>query len=210
MVMDLKPVKLPFGKTIYQTRYGQSVSTDAAFLLQKILEKEENRPIRVLELGSGNGILSLMLSHYRNKFNISGIEIQAQLVELARQNAERIKKKVLFFQANLNEFTSINKYNIICSNPPFQKIGEGKVSPHQEKVISRTELHTNIAEIFYSISRNLKTYGNAYLIYPQSRLEEAIRCIEKYNLKLINQKKMSNHKKNIVFLQCQKSFKNNY
>jgi tRNA1(Val) A37 N6-methylase TrmN6 len=205
--MDLKPVELPFGKTIYQTKYGQSVSSDVAFLLTEILEKEDNRPIKVLELGSGNGILSLMLAHYRNEFEITGIEIQPQLVELAKKNLEIIGKSALFLEADLNEFFSPDKFAIICCNPPFQKLGEGKISPHQEKVISRTESKTNMQAVFHSISRNLDENGNAYLIYPQSRLSEAFLYIEKNGLILIDQKTMSNHNKNVVFLQCQKRLK---
>jgi tRNA1(Val) A37 N6-methylase TrmN6 len=202
--MDLKPVKLPFGKTIYQTKFGQSVSSDIAFLVNEILEKEENRPLKLLELGSGNGILSLMLAYYRNQFEISGIEIQPHLVELAQQNADRIGKRIHFTQADLNNFTAPEKQDIIVCNPPFQRIDEGRLSPYSEKVISRVELKTTMPAVFHSISRNLESAGRAYLIYPQSRVNEALFCIENSGLMLSGKKNMSNHKKNVVLLQCQK------
>jgi tRNA1(Val) A37 N6-methylase TrmN6 len=206
--MKLIPVELPFGKTIYQTEYGQSVSSDVAFFVNEILRHEENCHLKLLELGSGNGILSLMLAYYRNQFEITGIEIQPHLVELAVKNAENTGQNVHFMQADLNEYLAEEKQDIICCNPPFQRVGEGKISPYQEKVISRTESKTTMQAVFHTISRNLKTHGSAYLIYPQSRLDEVDTCLEKAGLISEQKKLMNGNKKKIVFIKVRAFLKN--
>ena len=83
--MNKIAVELPFGKTIYQYKQGQSVSTDTELIVNAILSEIHNQTpkIKVLELGSGNGIISIMLSHYRPNWEVTGLEIQSHLVTLA-------------------------------------------------------------------------------------------------------------------------------
>ncbi len=65
------------------------------FFLQEILEKEDNRSINVLELGSGNGILSLMLAYYRNGFKLPELNSTA-ISGISEKNIEIIGKSAFF------------------------------------------------------------------------------------------------------------------
>ena len=180
----MKPVLLPFGKTIYQTEHGQSITSDTAFVVETVLQQIPDKQLSVLELGSGNGIISLMLAHYRPNWQISGIEIQSELVKLSRKNAELAEVQVDFQEADLRKFQSTSKNDIIISNPPYFPANQGKISLIAERAISRHEISCKMIDIFQAVKRNLKLNGKAFLLYPEERLQEADKNVKKVDLKL--------------------------
>ncbi|HPR18134.1 MAG TPA: methyltransferase [Candidatus Cloacimonadota bacterium] len=180
----MKPVLLPFGKTIFQTDHGQSVTSDTAFVVETILQLIPNEKISVLELGSGNGIISIMLAHYRPAWQITGIEIQSALVELSRSNAALAEVNITFPEADLRSFKFAFKYGLIVANPPYFSLSEGIISPIRERAISRHELTCSMPDIFAAVKRNLGKGGKAFLLYPEERLSEAEKNAKKVDLKL--------------------------
>ena len=187
----MKPVLLPFGKTIYQTEHGQSITSDTAFVVETVLQQIPDKQLSVLELGSGNGIISLMLAHYRPNWQISGIEIQSELVKLSRKNAELAEVQVDFQEADLRKFQSTSKNDIIISNPPYFPANQGKISLIAERAISRHEISCKMIDIFQAVKRNLKLNGKAFLLYPEERLQEADKNVKKVDLKLASKFIMS-------------------
>ncbi len=179
----LTPVQLPFGKTIFQTKDGHSITSDSAFLVETISDQISRHNINLLELGSGNGIISIMLSYYHPKWKILGIEIQKHLVELSRNNAKLSETSPTFTKADLREFTSSQKYDLIISNPPYFPKDMGRTSPIQERAISRHEITCNMMDILECVKRNLKNSGNAFILYPQNRWEDIDNFAKKVDLK---------------------------
>jgi len=183
---DKTPVQLPFGKTIYQLKNAQSVSTDSAFLVKNVLG--ENSPIsanlKVAELGSGNGIISIMLSFYRPSWQIMGIEIQPELVKLSSENSRFSKVKVNFFKGDFRNFPFPEKLDLIVSNPPYFPVNNGLISPHKIRAVSSHEIFCNMPELFAVIAENLNSDGFAYVLYPFSRLPEIEKYTKKVDLKI--------------------------
>ena len=197
--MNKKEVILPFGKIIYQSEYGQGITSDTAFIVEEILNLHKESDIKLLELGSGNGIISLMIGWHRKYWNIIGIEIQKHLVELAKSNAELLQmQNVTFVQKDLNRFAGNEKFDIIVSNPPFYQKNQGRISPNKERAISRHEIKTDMKSILLCIDRNLTDKGDAYLIYPELRLNEFEKEIKNIDLKTISKKIISQVSKNIL------------
>lgn len=176
-------VQLPFGKTIYQTTDGHSITSDSAFLVETISDHISQENIKLLELGSGNGIISIMLSHYHPKWVILGIEIQTHLIELSRDNAKLSETSPTFIEADLREFISSSKYDLIVSNPPYFSKDKGRISPIQERAISRHEITCNMMDILECIKRNLKKDGRAFILYPQNRWSDLDNFAKKVDLK---------------------------
>ncbi|MCK4956819.1 MAG: methyltransferase domain-containing protein [Candidatus Cloacimonetes bacterium] len=193
-----KPVMLPFGKIICQTA-GQGISSDCQALVDVVLQAE-NQSFDVLELGSGNGIIAIMLAYYRANWKITGIEIQTHLVALSKQNSESAGVKTSFLEADIKEFVSQNKYDIIVSNPPYFTKAQGRISPDMERAISRHEILCNMQDVLENISRNLKKSGRAYLIYPQIRFEQLQEISEKVNLIIEDKIILKNQDKMVVKL----------
>lgn len=179
----LVPVQLPFDKTIYQTKDGHSITSDSAFLVEIISTQISQENINLLELGSGNGIISIMLSYYHPKWKTMGIEIQKHLIELSQENAKLSKTSPTFTEADLREFASSHKYDLIVSNPPYFPIDKGRISPIQERAISRHEITCNMLDIMKCIKRNLKKDGSAFILYPQNREQDLDDFAKKVDLK---------------------------
>ena len=182
----LVPVQLPFNKTIFQTTNGHSITSDSAFLVKTISDQISQESITLLELGSGNGIISIMFSHYHPKWKIMGIEIQEHLVELSRDNAKLSETSPTFIEADLRVFTSSQKYDLIVSNPPYFPKDKGRISPIQERAISRHEITCNMLDIMKCLKRNLRNDGCAFILYPQNRWNDLDNFAKKVDLKAMN------------------------
>lgn len=178
----MKPVTLPFGSVIYQSKAGQSITSDTSALVEEVLKRTTTSSLNILELGSGNGIISIMLSHYRPFWDIIGIEIQAHLVKLAINNAKIAEVKTKFINSDLTKFTSHKKFNIVVSNPPYYPKDKGKISPIEERAISRHEIRCNMQEVLLAIKRNLHITGKSFVLYPHKREEDLDKFTKKVDL----------------------------
>lgn len=197
---ELKQVELPFGKIVYQSKQGQGISSETAELINVILEQEKDEKISLLELGSGSGIISLMLKHYRQSWDICGIEIQEHLVEISQENSKSADEDVIFIEADLRNYSTIEKFDLIVTNPPYFKVNETRISPNRERAISRHELLCDLSDVIASIRRNLVFKGRAYLIYPQNRELELGEVVETMNMKLDKIREVSSLKKDRVII----------
>lgn len=196
--ISLEPVELPFGKVIYQIK-GLGVSSDSQALYQAV-STAKSEYAEALELGSGNGVVSLMLAAARTKWQFLGIDIQPQLVELSQKNAEICELPCDFIVADLRVFHSAKKYDIIFSNPPFFPLGKGRLSPQSERAISRHELMCTMPDLLACIKRNLAPNGTAWIIYPQTRYREIVTFSKKVDLLIVDKKNLKQNDQVIVRL----------
>ncbi|MDP8203044.1 MAG: methyltransferase [Candidatus Tenebribacter mawsonii] len=178
-------VQLPFGKIINQTKEGHSITSDSTFLFETITEQILEKEVTALELGSGNGIISIMLSHYHPHWKIMGIEIQEHLVVLSRNNAILSEASPVFIESDLRKLTTQQKYDLIISNPPYFPITEGKISPIEERAISRHEVTCSMMDILECVKRNLAKNGKAFILYPQNRETDLVKFAKKVDLKVM-------------------------
>lgn len=132
------------------------------------------RKHRVLEAGCGSGVLSIMLARAHPEWDVHGIEIQPHLNAMAQANAEALSLKISFSEADIRSFTSSEQFDLIVSNPPWQKLGHGIQSPNRERAICRSEILCTMPDILDCCSRNLKPEGQAILLYPPSRLADLL------------------------------------
>ena len=176
------PVLLPFQKIIYQTKNGQSITTDTKFIVDTILKEVSDNPKTVLELGSGNGIISIMLAHHQPNWQITGIEIQTQLVHLAKRNSKLAEVKIEFCNDDIKTYTDKTGFDLIVSNPPYFPVLDGIISPIEERAISRHEIKCNMLDVLNCIKRNM--IESAFVIYPISRFRELEKNVKKVDLKI--------------------------
>ena len=140
-----------------------------------------NRKVRkVLDIGSGNGIISLILSK-KMKAKIIGVEIQEELYNLSLMNlklnnleVEYILDDVYNYSKNLHQ-----EFDVIVSNPPyFVENNENQLRDNQNLQIARNELSLKIEDIIKISDRVLKNMGHLYLVFRVSRLEEVIKYLQ--------------------------------
>ena len=140
----------------------------------------------MLDLGSGCGIVAIMLALQRPDWRVTGLEIQDHLVELAQRNSDECGTQIDWLCNDLKAYFAEEPFDLIVANPPWQKPGSGLLSPHQSKSISRVELLCSLADVLGCVWRNLSPNGTALLLYPSERSEDIRRGAEKSLLDIIS------------------------
>ena len=182
----LSSVRLPFGKlSIDQDRRYQSVTHASDFLQQEVIRLYLEPRLRVLELGSGCGIVSIMLALQRPAWQITGIDIQAEEVALATANALKCKVKVKFITADLRTWNPAEDFDLIISNPPWQPLNSGKASPLLTRRLGREELSCTMSDVLDAAERLSGETGEALIIYPITRRADMEQHLQKSSLDTI-------------------------
>ncbi|MDD3050972.1 MAG: methyltransferase [Candidatus Cloacimonetes bacterium] len=185
---ELLKVELPIdNKVIYQLKRGQSVCDDTARLVETVLDNHENTEKNVIDLGSGNGIIAIMLSLYRSNWRISGLEIQPELFHLSCMNRDLLKLDINFTEGDLKRselFFTEKMFDLIVANPPYFSLKSGKASPYPEKALSRQEILCNMADLVKSVKYLMSDEGEAFFVYPEQRESELKSLIKKVDLKV--------------------------
>jgi len=186
-----------------QKKKGYRFSIDAPLLADFIQNEEKDE---LLELGTGNGIISLLLSIKKFRF-LTAVEIQLSLADLAQRNVflNNLQDRIKIVHQDMCRFDAGTKYDVIFSNPPYHRKNDGRQSQNMEKAIAKHELKCEIFDIMRTVSRLLKKKGRAYFIFPVRRQEEFMRAAEKENLKISMRREIYPRKgsePNLFLAQC--------
>lgn len=142
---------------------------------------------KVMDLGTGTGILPILLSAKTCVSEIVGVEIQKDVADMATRSItlNNLQNKIEIVCEdikNLKNFYSYGYFDVVISNPPYKKIGTGALNEDDTKLISRHEITANL-EDFISISRYLlKDLGSIYLVHRPERLVDILTLLRKYKL----------------------------
>jgi len=182
--MDLsgyQRVLLPIAdKFIYQSRSGQPVTDAAAFLQRCVVNTVADDHRRVLDMGCGNGIIGIMLGLQRPRWQINGIDVQPELVDLARINAEVCNVHVHFTCGDLRQPPYPEElFDLIVANPPWIKMDAGIVSSNRSRALARTELLCSMGDMVNACQYLLRRGGSAYVLYPRFRSAEFSAAVHK-------------------------------
>jgi tRNA1(Val) A37 N6-methylase TrmN6 len=124
--------------TVLQLEKGPRTSIDAIFLAAAVKANNTTK-ITILEAGTGCGIVSLALGLRLKDAQITGVEIQPDLCELARQNAKenRLENRICFINnditkpvSKLDENLKPESFDHVVANPPYYEVGHARCSPH--------------------------------------------------------------------------------
>ncbi|MDH5467232.1 MAG: methyltransferase [Candidatus Aminicenantes bacterium] len=165
---------------VLQKKRGYRFSVDAPLLADFIQTKPSDE---ALELGAGSGIISLLLSIKPFK-HITAVEIQGSLADLARRNVRinKLEKKISVIQEDLERYQPGQKYDVIFSNPPYIRKGEGQLSLSEERSVARHELKCDIFAVMKKTAELLHEEGRAYFIFQAKRKSDLYRAAEKSGL----------------------------
>lgn len=156
---------------ISQARNGYRFSIDAIVAAAAVHPKAGDK---VLDLGTGCGIIPLILAHRHSDIRISGVEIQADLADLARLNvaANHQEDRVSILHADMRSLTPPmigGPADWIVSNPPYRKPFSGRVNPNAQRALARHEINITLKELIHSASRLLRTGARFIAIYAAER-----------------------------------------
>lgn len=159
---------------VYQSKAGYRFSLDALLLADFPSMKSCSR---ILELGVGSGVVSLLLAKKYPKARVLGVEIQSGLYGRAVRNAELngLDDRVEFKHLDLKDLPgklAPEGFELVVANPPFRKPGTGRISPGDERAVARHELTAGLDEIILVSSLMLKNRGRLCMVYLPNRLAE--------------------------------------
>lgn len=164
------------GIEVYQKKKGYRYSLDAYLLAAFV---EEAPGTRVLEIGSGSGVVAMMLASVK-KLVVTGVEIQEDLAEMSVRSVVRqgLQDRVTIVCSDIRDYRG-PKVDALVANPPFRPLGSGRVNPDSQKAIARHEIKLDLDALLAKSYELLKHRGRMYLVYPTWRLADALGAMRK-------------------------------
>lgn len=166
--------------TLHQPRHGYRFSLDA-FLLADFVSPDSHLYQPVLDLGTGCGVVALLLARRFPWARLVGIELQTELVTFAQQNVVRngLERHIDVVRADartLPSLVSAGGFGTVVCNPPYRRVGQGRLNPNASRAMARHEVSLTLAQLLDAAQHALVRRGLLVMIYHPSRLVEL--CVE--------------------------------
>lgn len=168
---------------LYQPEEGYRIATDTVFLAASITYAKNDR---ILDMGAGTGgILSCLVARTAGQASgniFHGIELQPELLKLARENAVEndLAEHIEYFAgdiANPPVQCEPNSYHHVVSNPPYLKKNGATKSPYATKAVAHMDGPIELAEWIRLCLRMLKPLGYLTLVHRADRLDDIIAAL---------------------------------
>ena len=173
------------GLKIIQNKEGFCFGIDSV-LLSDFAKNIENNSL-VLDLGTGTGIIPILLCGKTNLKKVIGVEVQEKIAEMAKRSIKLNNLEARFQVINENILNLKNIYqnqtfDVVVTNPPYKKKNSGIINENKEKLISRHEIEADLAD-FIKVSKDLlKDKGEFYMVHRPERLVDILSIMRKEKL----------------------------
>lgn len=188
----LQKVSIPGSEfCLYQLKGSHGITSDTAFLVDYVIRSfPASESLSMLDIGTGNGIIPIMLKHHDHLWNIKGIEIQEKLYQLAVLNIHLFNQTgisgIELIHQDLREYHE-HHFDVLVCNPPYFTNQQYRVSPIKEKAISRHEICLNMTDIFQFFAQQKSENSRMIILYPEPRRNEVYDKIKAYQMTLIHE-----------------------
>jgi tRNA1Val (adenine37-N6)-methyltransferase len=161
---------------VLQHREGYRFSIDAVLLAAFSAPGVKDH---IVDLGTGCGIIPLILGYRHPEVSIKGIEVQPELAALAAQNVEAngLKERVTIIRGDMRSLSIqavSGPVNLVISNPPYRKGRSGRVNPHPQRALARHEILATLQDVAGSAARLLGIGGRFSVVYPAERITDLL------------------------------------
>lgn len=172
MIDELSPKGLVFSTEASGYRH----SMDPYLLANFVSLAPESRAI---DLGSGDGVLAILIARLFADARMVGLELQGRLANLARDNVLRngLGERVKIVQGDIrlaHDLFDRGSFDHVLGNPPYRSAQGGRVNPDPEKAVARHEIAITLAQYLQSSAYLLRRGGRLWLIYSALRLDELL------------------------------------
>lgn len=170
---------------LIQNKKGFCFGVDSVLLSDFAKEIKSN--CVVLDIGTGTGIIGLLLCKKTNLRKIYGIEIQKDVADLAKRNVliNQLENKFEIIHCDINHiFEHLEPSSIDCivTNPPYKKANTGIQNEDERQMISRHEVKCTLEDIIKNASKLLKDKGEFYMVHRAERLVDIMSILRQYRL----------------------------
>ena len=157
---------------------------DAVFLSDFVRVKPGER---VLDLGTGNGIIPVLLSAKTKAGHITGLEIQADTAEMARRSVahNHLEDRIDIVTGDIKEAAELFRpafFDVITTNPPYMLADHGMRNPDDAKAIARHEILCTLDDILRESMRLMQDKSRFYMIHRPFRLTEIMIKMHEYKI----------------------------
>jgi len=167
---------------IRQNKKGYRFSIDALLLARFA---EPRLTDRVIDLGTGCGVIPLILVFRRKAEAVVGVEVQPSLAALARQNVS-LNQLAAQIEIREEDFRNLpgkgGVFDCALCNPPYRRAGSGRVNPQEEKALARHEINATLEDVLRAAHHLLKNKGRFYSIYPATRTADLFQGLRRFHL----------------------------
>lgn len=142
---------------------------------------------RVLDLGTGTGIIPILLAAKTGAVHLTGLEIQADSADMARRSValNGLEEKIDIVTGDIKEAGRIfdaASFDVITCNPPYMIGRHGLKNPEDAKAIARHEILCTLEDVAEQTAKLLKPGGKFFLVHRPFRLAEIMVTLKKYKL----------------------------
>ncbi|AFS77197.1 methyltransferase small [Gottschalkia acidurici 9a] len=141
----------------------------------------------VVDLGTGTGIIPVLLCGKNEVKKIYAVEIQEEVAEMANRTVllNNLEEKIEIVNIDLKEAVEklgVNKFDVVTSNPPYMNCGSGLQNKQDKKTISRHEVKCDLEDVIKVASRLLKHNGKFFLVHRPNRIVDIFTLLRQYKL----------------------------
>lgn len=170
---------------LIQNKKGFCFGIDSVLLSD--FAKEIPTNAKVLDLGTGNGIISVLLCGKTSLSKIYGIEIQKDVAEIAKRNSclNHLENRFEVIHTNIKDLPSMFdkcSFDAIVSNPPYKKNQSGLKNESKTKLIARHETEASLEDFISVSSQLLNSNCSLYMVHRPERLTDLFYLLRKYHL----------------------------
>ena len=142
---------------------------------------------KVLDLGTGTGIIPILLAGKTKAGHLTGLEIQEESADMARRSVlyNHLEDRVSIVEGDIKEagqLFDLASFDVVTCNPPYMTGSHGIVNPELPKAIARHEILCSFEDVAREAAKVLRPGGRFYLVHRPFRLAEIITTLVKYKL----------------------------
>ncbi|MBC5710710.1 tRNA1(Val) (adenine(37)-N6)-methyltransferase [Hungatella sp. L12] len=172
------------GYQIIQKKDGFCFGMDAVLLSGFAAVKPGEKAI---DLGTGTGIIPILLEAKYEGEHYTGLEIQDEVAEMAARSValNRLEEKVSIVKGDIKEASRMfgaASFDVVTSNPPYMNDSHGLKNPDLPKAIARHEVLCTLDDVAREAAKLLRPGGRFYMVHRPHRLIEIITALTKYKL----------------------------
>lgn len=143
----------------------------------------------VVDLGTGTGIIGILLCEKTKLNTMTGIEVQNDIAEMAERSIKlnNLENKFKIINVDINyifnkKVLEKNKYDVIVTNPPYKEVGTGILNDDEKKLISRHEIKATLSDFLRVGSLLLRDKGEFYIVHKAERIVDIIQKMRENKL----------------------------
>ena len=186
-----------------------------AVLLADYASKALKDKEKVIDLGTGTGIIPLLMVNKCENAAFTGLEVQKDSAELAARSVamNALEGRINIVNGDLkmaNELFEKHSFNIVACNPPYMIDAHGKSNELDAKTIARHEVLCTLEDVISAADYLLATHGSFFMIHRPFRLPEIFSSLEKHKMEMKRMRLIqpfADKEPNMVLIEARKNAK---